>query len=174
MTGAHWRSLAPLLPEEDTVILLTEKNNTIHHLLLSPHLSLPLCLGCYAVLLCFCLCPTEGFEASPSPLDASVRLNYLLKLISDPGWGEIILKDVIYPDLSSFFTGNTNYFTSISAYIRLSHPRQPVASEQDRPSHGAINIYPAHSSSSYCSAAVWRARISFTQQVCVVISSCWQ
>lgn len=46
---------------------------------LSPSLLiyLSLCLGSYAVLLCFYLCPSEGFEAAPSPLDAWVRPNYL-------------------------------------------------------------------------------------------------
>ena len=82
MTGTHRRSLACLLPEEDTVILLTEKNNTIHHLLLSlrrsSSISLPVFRLCYAVLLCFFLCPCEGFVATPSPLDARVRPNYLL------------------------------------------------------------------------------------------------
>lgn len=43
----------------------------------SPLIYLSLCLGSYAVLLCFCLCPSEGFEAAPSPLDAWVRPNYL-------------------------------------------------------------------------------------------------
>lgn len=76
---------------------------TSFSLSISPHLSPSLCLGCYAVLLCFCLCPSEGFEATPSPLDARVRLNYLLsqtigqlKLVSDPGWRDIIPRDVIY------------------------------------------------------------------------------
>lgn len=78
MTGAHRRSLALLLPEEDTVILLTEKNNIIHHLLfslsLSSSISLPVFRLCYAMLLCFCPCPSEDFEATPSPLDPSPQV----------------------------------------------------------------------------------------------------
>lgn len=120
----------------------------------------------------------------PSPLDARVRLNYLLsdyvsakvdpirsRLEWNHPWGCSLHRLVpIYSVI--FWLGTLIIFTSISSHGRLSHPRQ--GSEQDRPSHGGVNIYPAHSSSSYCSAPVWWGRISFTQQVYVVISCHWE
>lgn len=63
MTAARRRSLAPLLPEEDTVILLTGKNNTIHHPPLPLH---------DFVLLRVCLCPSESPERTENP---QVRLS---------------------------------------------------------------------------------------------------
>lgn len=78
-------------------------------------ISLPVFRLCYAVLLCFCLCPSEGFEATPSLLNPSpqVRLlsdNSTVKVdLSDPRWNEIIPEGVIYLDwflytLSFFFS----------------------------------------------------------------------
>lgn len=96
------------------------------------------------------------------------------KLISDPDRNKIFPKDVIYPDWSPytavlFLLWLGIIFTSISSHIGPTHPLQLVDSEQDRASHGAINIYSVHSSSSYCSV-VWRGRIIFAQKVYVVIS----
>lgn len=94
---------------------------TSFSLTISPHLSLSLCLGCYAVLLCFCLCPSEGFEIPPSPLDARVKLSYLLLtmqhlklMLTHPGLGEIP-EDAVHLDwplytVLFFLTGSPNYF----------------------------------------------------------------
>lgn len=184
MTVAHCRSPAPLLPEEDTVILLTEKNNTIHHLLLSLHLSSSISLCVWALMLC---CYVSVFvplkvlkllQVLWMPGSDQITYSNIIeqqKLISDPGRNKIIPKDVIYPDWSPytalffFFLWLGIIFTSISSHIGPTHPLQLVDSEQDRPSHGAINIYSVHSSSSYCSV-VWRGRIIFAQKVYVVIS----
>lgn len=93
MTAAHRRSLAPLLPEEDTVILLTEKNNTIHHLLLSlPPASPP--------SLCIILCSYEFVFVPPKVPNALkiLRSDSPQKLIQSNPWLEGSPEGVIYLD----------------------------------------------------------------------------
>lgn len=133
--------------------------------------SVSLCLGSCAALFCFSLCPSEGFW-SPSKssgcrgqtelpplrlLNSKVHIRSRSEQNNSQGCN--------LSRLVTFFFWLGIIFTSISSHSGPTHPLQLGDREQDRLSHGAINIYSAHSSSSYCSAPVWRGGIVMSHPV---------
>lgn len=113
------------------------------------------------------MCHSEDFSTTKfteSKHYSSLHPVKQLKLIWDPSWlnispqSHILWRSVLVNFMNIYF-----FFLPREAHTATSSGGQWVGH-----GNGAINIYPAHSSSPYCSAATWRGRIPFKQTVAVI------